>query len=109
MNLFEKPRGVQTRWASFENPTAGRNCAALENRGAKGHPCDTLKIGETKTLLDAKGSGLITRIWVTVIDRSPEMLRGLRIDMFWDDAPTCGGLMSAGRFLRREPGAACRV
>jgi hypothetical protein len=86
MNLFEKPRGVQTRWASFENPTAGRNCAGLENKGGKGHPADSLKAGETKTLLDVIGSGLIGRIWMTVIDRSPEMLRSLRLDMFWDGA-----------------------
>jgi hypothetical protein len=86
MNLFEKPRGVQTRWISFENPTSARGAAALENKGGKGHPCDCLKAGETKTLLDVTGSGLINRIWLTVRDRSPEMLRSLRLDMFWDHA-----------------------
>lgn len=86
MNLFEKPRGVQTRWSSFENPSAGRGCAGLENKGAKGHASDRLAAGETKTLLDVTGSGMISRIWLTIIDRSPEMLRGLRLEMFWDDA-----------------------
>jgi hypothetical protein len=86
MNLFEKPRGVQTRWSSFENPSAGRNCAGLENQGAKGHASDRLRPGETKTLLDVTGSGMITRIWCTIMERGPEMLRGLRLDIFWDQA-----------------------
>jgi len=86
MNLFEKPRQVQTRWASFENLTAGKSCGALENKGAKGHAFDFLAAGETKTLLDVKGRGLITRIWATINDRSPEMLRSLRLDMYWDNA-----------------------
>ncbi|MCW3055565.1 MAG: hypothetical protein JWN14_4735, partial [Chthonomonadales bacterium] len=40
MNLFEKPRGVQTRWISFENTTADRGRAGQENQGAKGHAFD---------------------------------------------------------------------
>jgi hypothetical protein len=86
MNLYDKPRGVQTRWVSFENPTGGRGMAAQENRGAKGHACDRIAAGETKTLLDFAGSGEIRRIWMTVSDRSPEMLRSLRLDMHWDGA-----------------------
>ena len=86
LNLFEKPPEVQTRWSSFENPTAGRNCAALENTGNKGHAYDHLDAGETKTLLDMKGSGTITRIWFTIRNRDPKILRSLRLEMFWDGA-----------------------
>ncbi len=84
MNLFEKPHGVQTRWISFENMGVERGRAGRENRGAKGHAFDTLAPGETKTLLDAAGSGIITRLWMTISDRSPEMLRSLRLEMVWD-------------------------
>ena len=84
--LFTKPHGVQTRWSSFENPTAGRDCAGLENKGNKGHAFDCLEAGETKTLLDVKGSGTINRIWCTVNERSPKTLRSLRLDIFWDGA-----------------------
>jgi len=66
MNLFEKPPGVETRWASFENRAAGRNCAGSENRGGKGHPSDRLVAGETMDLLDAAGSGIIRRIWMNL-------------------------------------------
>jgi len=86
MQLFEKPRGVQTRWFSFENTSAERGGAGTENRGAKGHAFDQLAAGETKTLLDVGGCGTVCRIWLTIGDRSPEMLRGLRLDMTWDDA-----------------------
>ena len=86
MHLFEKPKGVQTRWISFENTRTERAHAGLENRGAKGHAFDRLAAGETKTLLDVAGSGAIRRIWMTASDRSPEMLRSLRLDMYWDGA-----------------------
>jgi hypothetical protein len=86
MELFEKPRGVQSRWFSFEGGDAGRGRAGMENRGAKGHAFDQLAPGETKVLLDVGGSGTICRIWMTVADRSPEMLRSLRLDMTWDGA-----------------------
>jgi hypothetical protein len=86
MHLYERPPGVETRWVSFESPTGARGAAARENRGAKGHPSDRLAPGETKTLLDFAGSGTIQRIWLTVSERSPEMLRSLRLEMFWDGA-----------------------
>jgi hypothetical protein len=34
------------------------------------------------TLLDLKESGIIQRIWITINDRSPEMLRSLKLEMF---------------------------
>ncbi len=86
MTIYEKGPGIQTRWSSFENLKAGRGQAALENMGAKGHAFDRLAAGKTKTLLDVSGSGLVHRIWLTISDRSPEMLRSLRLDMFWDGA-----------------------
>ena len=88
MELFEKPESVETRWASFENPTAGRGMGGRENRGAKGRAFEPLEPGETKTLLDFSGSGIVTRVWLTVTDRSPQMLRSLKIEMFWDGENT---------------------
>ena len=85
MNLFHKPKNVKTRWASFENPTAAKGAAATENKGAKGHPSDSLAPGETKTLLDVTGSGTVCRIWITINSRSSRrMVRGLRLRMYWD-------------------------
>jgi hypothetical protein len=80
------PKG-QTRWSSFENPTAKKGASAAENHGAKGHAFDKIPAGETVTLLDFnEGAGIIHRIWVTVNDRSPHMLRALVIRCYWDGA-----------------------
>lgn len=84
--LYRKPRSGTTRWTSFENPTGARGAGGKANRGAKGHSTEPLSPGESKVLCDVEGCGLINRIWLTVIDRSPLMLRSLRIDMYWDGA-----------------------
>ena len=76
---------LEPRWNSFENPTSGKGMGGQENRGAKGHAYDFLKAGEKKVLLDVTGSGIITRMWFTIQDRSPEMLRSLKIEMFWNE------------------------
>ncbi len=100
MELFQKPRGVETRWASFENPSGGRGAGGLENLGAKGHAFDTLEPGEVKTLLDVtESSGTLTRIWLTIDDRSPERLRELTLKMFWDGAETPAVSVPLGDFF----------
>ncbi|MCF6332686.1 MAG: DUF2961 domain-containing protein [Draconibacterium sp.] len=43
-----------------------------------------MKAGESKVLLDVDGMRIITRMWFTIRDKSPEMLRSLKIEMFWD-------------------------
>ncbi|RAW00824.1 glycoside hydrolase family 172 protein [Pseudochryseolinea flava] len=76
----------ESRWASFENAAAEKANGGKENKHAKGHPAEFVVPGEKKTLLDVKGAGIIQRIWLTVNDRSPAMLRALRIEIFWDNA-----------------------
>jgi hypothetical protein len=83
--LFEFSENVEPRWFSFENITGAKGQGGKENNGAKGHPADVIKPGESKVLLDTQGPGIIDRIWITINDRSPEMLRSLKIEMFWDN------------------------
>jgi hypothetical protein len=75
---------VTTRWSSFENLTAEKGQGGEENCGAKGHAFDSLGRGETKVLLDVKGSGTVRRMWITLRPRNPKVLRALRLAMFWD-------------------------
>ena len=84
------PETLKTRWASPENPPAAPGAAATANAGRKGMPCLPLAAGESLTLATepAGVSGTIRRLWVTISDRSPAMLRGLRLDFFWDGADT---------------------
>lgn len=85
--LYTVPSGVETRWASPENPLGEKGKGAQSNAGRKGHAALRLKAGDQITLAEVHGSsGTIRRIWATINDRSPAMLRGLKIEMFWDGA-----------------------
>ena len=86
-SLYTLPEGVETRWASPENPKGEKGKGALSNSGRKGRAAIGIKAGEQVTLAEVHGtSGTVRRIWITINDRSPAMLRGLKVDMFWDGA-----------------------
>jgi len=82
-NLYEF-QNAEPRWSSFENLTAEKGKGGAENLGAKGHACDQINAGKSVTLLDIAGPGVINRMWFTISDRSPKMLRSLKIEIFWD-------------------------
>ena len=90
--LFIMPRDIQSRCQNFENLTGAKGGGGRENRGAKGHYFDTLAAGKTMTVFQAEGSGVITRMWLTFSggagNLSPRVLRGVRLDMYWDDCET---------------------
>jgi len=85
MDLY-KMQDAHTRWSSFENPKAGKGCAGHENNKAKGHAFEKLAAGASVDLLDYSGAGVITRIWLTINNREPEMLRSLVLRCWWDGA-----------------------
>ncbi|MDH5399109.1 MAG: DUF2961 domain-containing protein [Cyclobacteriaceae bacterium] len=82
--LYEFNDNIRPRWSSFENINAEKGVGGRENNGAKGHPYDKIKAGDSKTLLNVQGAGIVQRMWITINDRSPRMLRALKIEMFWD-------------------------
>lgn len=87
--LYEMQAGVETRWSSGENPTGAKGAGGTANGGRKGAPTIAIPAGESRVLAEATGtSGTVRRIWMTFPDRGPWMLRGLRIDMYWDGAST---------------------
>jgi hypothetical protein len=86
-SLYTLPEGVETRWASPENPKGEKGKGAQSNGGRKGRAAIGIKAGEQVTLAEVHGtSGTVRRIWITINDRSPAMLRGLKVEMFWDGA-----------------------
>lgn len=86
-SLYEMPEVVETRWASGENSKGEKGKAAQANGGRKGSATVRVNAGESFTLAEASAtSGTVRRIWMTFPDRSPRMLRSLRIDMYWDGA-----------------------
>jgi hypothetical protein len=98
--LYTAPAsGQATGWASFENPTSAKGQAGLENKGAKGHAFNVLKAGESITLLNVQGAGIVKRIWMTMTDQNPAMLRSLRLDMYWDGAAKPAVSVPVGDFF----------
>jgi hypothetical protein len=97
--LYEIPSSYQTRWASFENLTGATGKGGQENLGAKGHAFDVIEPNGKKMILDVKVAGIINRLWLTVNERSPEMLRSLRVEMYWDNSPTAAVSAPLGDFF----------
>ena len=86
--LFKAPPvGVATHWVSPENPSGGKGKGGLTNKGAKGNAFFIVEPGEKKVLLDVKGAGIITRMWLSgTIGINAIQRRAVRIDMFWEGA-----------------------
>ena len=79
----------ETRWFTFENQKGERGEGGKVNFGRKGAPLVAIPTGTSLTLCEINGeSGKIRRIWATLCRRDPSALRGLRIEMYWDDAET---------------------
>jgi hypothetical protein len=97
--LYQKRPDADTRWATFENPSAAKGAAGADNKTGKGHAFEPFAAGETKTLLKVTGSGSVRRIWITLPDRGPQMLRSIRLDMFWDGAKSPAVSVPLGDFF----------
>jgi hypothetical protein len=102
--LYRYRSGEETRWISPENPTGAKGAGARENRGAKGHAFETIPIGGAHVLADIRGAGTIDRMWMTIEDRSPEALRGLRLEIFWDGAARPAVSVPLGDFFLHGAG-----
>ena len=87
--LFQRPAPhQQTRWITYENTKGEKGAAGQVNHGRKGSPARILQPGETFVFVDVDGPGTIRRIWSTISRREPEALRGMRLEMYWDNAQT---------------------
>lgn len=85
MDMFNVPRGISTHWASMENLDAAIGAGGKELFGRKGAACKTpFEAGECFTMAHATGMGVVRRMWVTILEREPEYMRGLVIRMYWD-------------------------
>lgn len=86
--IFEKPGGVKTCWASMENPECKKGGGGIANNGRKGSPCACLPAASSLVLAKAQGPGIVRRIWITFEKyKQPEILKQLKIKIYWDD---CG-------------------
>lgn len=92
-NIFRLKNG-QSRSINWENRNGekGKGGMASSDLGPsrKGSPCiPKIEAGETVTLGEIQGEGMIQHIWITVTDRTSDrnryVLRDLVLRMYWDD------------------------
>lgn len=83
----------RSRCVNAENPSGGKGVAAMAasslGPSRKGSPCiKTVRKGDTVTLMDVEGPGIIRHIWMTVTDQTsstgPNVLRNLILEFYWD-------------------------
>ena len=84
-NLYNLPENFKnSSISSFENMNGIKGSGGKSNHSAKGNAFESLRKGESKTLLEIEGAGIIQRMWFTLQNRSTEMMRSLRLRIFWD-------------------------
>ena len=84
-NLYMLPENFKSSsLSSFENLNGIKGEGGKTNKSAKGNAFEGLKSMESKTLLEVEGPGIVQRMWFTVRDRSPEMMRSIRLRIYWD-------------------------
>ncbi|MHC4443971.1 MAG: glycoside hydrolase family 172 protein [Planctomycetota bacterium] len=104
------PDGVVGRAITWENKTGQPGAGGKAKGGRKGSPCiKNVKPGQTVTLMDIAGCGVIRHIWVTPSDRSPVALRNLIIRMYWDGSEVPSVEVPFGDFFGSAHGRAVHV
>ncbi len=84
--IFKFPqKKVESTIPTFENLNGTKSSGGKTNFSAKGNAAESIPAGTSKTLLNITGAGTIQRMWFTLQDRSPKMLRSVRVRIFWDN------------------------
>lgn len=108
------PKGVSSRAISWENRNGevgkGGMAASRLGVGRKGSPCmGQVKNGETATLMDIDGTGVIRHIWMTLPGRDPAEYRNLILRMYWDNSKVPSVEVPVGDFFGLSHGKAVNV
>ena len=84
-NLYMLPESFNSSTlSSFENLNGLKGEGGKTNNSAKGNAFEGLKSEQSKVLLEVEGPGIIQRMWFTLRYRSPEMMRSIRLRIYWD-------------------------
>jgi hypothetical protein len=75
---------LDSRAATFENPTGARGAGGTAAGGRKGAPSRIVRAGERVVLADLDGPGVIRHIWCTVPPAPPATMRALVLEVFYD-------------------------
>jgi hypothetical protein len=77
---------LDSRAATFENPTGDRGAGGAAHGGRKGAPNRIVAPGERVVLADIAGPGVVRHIWMTFPPARPERMRALVLEVFYDGA-----------------------
>ncbi|MEP7216343.1 MAG: glycoside hydrolase family 172 protein [Anaerolineaceae bacterium] len=77
-------RSLDSRAATFENPTGARGSGGRTHDGRKGAPSRRLAPGERVVLADLTGPGTVRHIWMTFPPAPPETMRAMVLEAFYD-------------------------
>jgi hypothetical protein len=77
---------LDSRAASFENPTGARGAGGTAYGGRKGAPSRVIAAGETVVLADLEGPGTVRHVWLTIPPAPPEVMRAVLVEVRYDGA-----------------------
>ena len=110
-SIYSRVHG-RSRAITAENPSGlkgeGGKAAGPLGVARKGKAFISLSEGETATLVDVEGPGIIQHIWMTVTDQTESgwfVLRDLVLRMYWDDEATPSVEVPLGDFFCNGFGA----
>jgi hypothetical protein len=75
---------LDCRACTFENPTGERGAGGRTAGGRKGSPSREIAPGETVTLADVAGPGVVRHVWMTFPPAPPEVMRAMVVEVFYD-------------------------
>jgi DUF2961 family protein len=73
----------------FARPAGGERFLHISSTDTTGGNHDFVEVaaGDSAVLLDARGPGVVRRLWITVASRDRDYLRRIAIRMYWDGEP----------------------
>jgi hypothetical protein len=87
--MFDPPSQIDltldSRAVNFENPTGARGSGGTLLNGRKGAPSRIIKAGEKLVLADIEGPGKVRHCWMTFPPGSPQAMRSVWMEVFYDD------------------------
>jgi len=103
--LYQMPeQKIQTKWFTAENVNAEKSAGGKTKFGRKGSPLIYLMPGKTSVIADVKGSGIINRMWFTLWKRNAKALRGIKLEIYWDNAEKPAVQVPFGDFMCQSLG-----
>ena len=95
---------LQTRWFTAENKNGKKGAGGKLKFGRKGSPAIVLNSHSTVEIANIIGSGTINRMWLVFWKRDIKALRGIKLEIYWDNADKPAVQVPVGDFFCQSLG-----